>query len=67
MDVNAIAAHATQLSQAQLHQEVSVKVARKAMDAAEAQGQAAIDLIQAAAQVAKSYHPSKGHAIDVNG
>ncbi len=47
-----IAATATALSQVQLQNNVAVAVARKAMDAQKAQGDAAIQLLQAAAQAA---------------
>lgn len=63
------ASDASILSQAQLAQEVSVKVARKTLDAAKAQGDAAISLLQAAAQTQQQalgkLEPHKGQMIDV--
>jgi len=63
------AADASLLSQAQLAQEVSMKVASKALDAAKVQGEAAISLLEAAAEVQKqsvgSTDPHKGQALDV--
>lgn len=60
---------ASSLSQAQLAQEVSMKVASKTLDAARAQGDAAISLLQAAADVQKqsvaSLEPHKGQSLDV--
>ncbi len=64
------ATDASFLSQAQLAQEVSIKVARKTLDAAKAQGDAAITLLQAAAQTQQqalaNLEPHKGQAIDVS-
>jgi hypothetical protein len=44
------------VSQVNLQSAVSVKVARKAMDAAEQQGEAMVKLIEAAAQVSPDGH-----------
>ena len=54
--------------QAQLASQVSTAVARKSLDAAKAQGEAAISMIQAAAEVqqhALAKVPGKGACIDV--
>ncbi len=63
------ATDASTLSQAQLAQEVSMKIASKTLDAARAQGDAAISLLEAAAEVQQqglgSLEPHKGQAIDV--
>ena len=60
---------ASALSQAQLAQEVSTRVAVKSLDAAKAQGEAAISLLQAAAavqdQAFANLEPHKGQHIDV--
>ena len=45
MDVASIAAFATQLSQASLGQQVAMAVARSAMDAQRAEGQAILKLL----------------------
>jgi Putative motility protein len=64
------AADASILSQAQLAQEVSIKIASKTLDAARAQGDAAISLLQAAAatqqQALDNLEPNKGQTIDVS-
>jgi hypothetical protein len=49
--VQGIAAYASNLSAAQLHQQVGVAVARKSLDAMEAQGQAAVSLLEEAASL----------------
>lgn len=63
-------ADASGLAQAQLAQQVSVKVARKSLDAAKAQGDAAISLLQAAASMQKqalgALEPHKGQALDLS-
>lgn len=51
--VNSIAAYATNLSHTQLKQQVGYAVARKSLDAAKQQGQAAIQLLESAAQVSR--------------
>ncbi len=66
-DVTSIAQYATTMSQAQLSQQVSTAVMRKSLDATKQQGQAAIALLEAAAQVAKNVEPGKGIALDVTG
>lgn len=68
VDPTSLAAFATEQSHSQLKQSVAIKVARTAMDAAKAEGQAAISLLQAAAEVAqRSVEPGKGGALDVTG
>lgn len=61
--------HASGLAHAQLAQQVGVKVAGKTLDAAKAQGDAAISLIQAAAdtqqQALGALEPHKGQALDL--
>ena len=63
------ASSASALSQAQLAQEVSTRVAVKSLDAAKAQGEAAISLLQAAASVQDqafaNLEPHKGQHVDV--
>lgn len=67
-DVSSIAASATAMQHAQLKDQVSLKVMKKSMDAAEAQGEAAVALIQAAAQVAQNpIEPHKGANVDLRG
>jgi hypothetical protein len=62
-------ASASSLGQAQLAQAVSVRVASKTLDAAKAQGEAALSLLQAAAdlqqQALGKLEPHKGQSIDV--
>ena len=66
MDANSIAAYASSLSHSQLQQEVGMRVAKKSLDAAKQQGQAAISLLQSAAQVQKqAMEPGKGVHLDV--
>jgi hypothetical protein len=60
-DISAISG----LQQSQLLQQVSYKVAGKAQDVAKFQGQAAISLLQQAAEFAKAVEPGKGARIDV--
>ena len=68
------AAAASGLAQAQLLQQVDVAVARKTLDAAEAQGEAALALLDAAAELAEqparqasgATQPGKGRLIDVS-
>lgn len=59
----------TGLAQAQLAQQVSVKIVAKTLDAAKAQGDAAISLLQAAAaiqdQALTNLEPHKGQTLDV--
>lgn len=50
---------------ARTQQQVSVAVFKKAMDVAEAQGQAAIALLEAAADTASQIQESEGHQLDV--
>ena len=67
--MSSIPAASSILAQAQLAQQVSVKVAAKTLDAAKAQGDAAVSLLQAAAQVQEqalsSLEPHKGQTLDV--
>jgi len=62
-------AAASSLAQAQLAQQVGIKVAVKSLDASRAQGDAAISLLQAAAdfqqQALGNLEPHKGQALDV--
>lgn len=57
--------------QATLRNEVQTRVARKAQDVAKQQGQAAISLLEGAAQLQQqqvqtfSVEPHKGHALDL--
>ena len=68
------AAAASGFTQAQLLQRVDVAVARKTLDAAEAQGEAALALLDAAADFAEQpvrkasgvTEPGKGRLIDVS-
>ncbi len=56
-------------AQAQLAQQVGIKIAAKTLDAAKAQGDAAISLLEAAASIQDqslgSLEPHKGQALDV--
>lgn len=62
---------AVALNQAQFAQQVGVAVARKTLDAAKLQGQAAVSLLQQAANLQKdmvqnvSLEPGKGSQLDV--
>ncbi len=49
-----IAQTATQMSQAQLGYNVGIAVAKKGLDAYEAQGEAVVQLLEAAAQMSKA-------------
>lgn len=49
-----IAQAATQMSQAQLGYNVGIAVAKKGLDAYEAQGEAVVQLLEAAAQMSKA-------------
>ncbi|MFA6043951.1 MAG: putative motility protein [Phycisphaerales bacterium] len=51
--MNIDAASLSQVAQASVQNQISIKVARKALDAEQEQGDAAISLIKAAAEVAK--------------
>lgn len=64
-----IAATATSLSQARLSTQIGLAVAKKSLDAARQQGQAAIELLQAAAGVQAGGASPKGVGarIDVRG
>lgn len=57
--VNSAASAATALSNAQAQNQVSVAVAGKQLDAVKQQGQAAVQLIEAAATVGKSIDTGK--------
>lgn len=68
-DIPSIAA-VSAFQQGQLAQQVSVAVAKKSLDAAKAQGQAAISLLQAAVEVQQKTlptEPGKGARVDVRG
>lgn len=64
-------AGASALAQAQVAQQVNTAVARKSLDAAKLQGQAAVSLLQQAASLQKqmvqnvSLEPGKGTQLDV--
>jgi len=62
-------ADASNLAQTQLAQQVSIKVAEKTLDAAKAQGDAAVSLLQAAVDMQKQtiapLEPHKGQALDI--
>jgi hypothetical protein len=62
-----IAATATGLSQVQLQNTVAFTVARKTLDAQKAQGDAAIQLLQAAAQTSGASPDGVGTKIDTQG
>ena len=49
----------SQLASATLHQQISTRIAAKTLDVAKAQGQAAISLLDSAAQVAQSANTEK--------
>lgn len=61
------AAALSSIQQNAVSAEVSTRVARKALDVAEQQGDAAISLLEQAAELAKqlSFEPNKGSQIDV--
>lgn len=61
-----IAAAASSVKQAQVGTQVAVAVARKTLDAQEQQGQAAIQLLEAAKQVASGPN-AFGGSVDVQG
>ena len=61
MDVSAIAATATEMSQARTAASIQVAVLKKAMDI---QAQGALQLIQAAAQVGSNNPPHLGNQVD---
>jgi Putative motility protein len=67
--MSSVSAASSILTQAQLAQRVSVKVAAKTLDAAKAQGDAAVSLLEAAAQVQEqalgNLEPHKGQTLDV--
>ncbi|MEM1211411.1 MAG: putative motility protein [Planctomycetota bacterium] len=71
MSIGINAAGASALTAAQLQSQVGVSVARKTLDQAKAQGDAAVSLLDAAAQTQKamvdrvSIEPFKGTMIDV--
>ena len=70
MNMSSISPAATSgLAQAQLAQQVGIKIAAKTLDAARAQGDAAISLLQAAASIQDqslgNLEPHKGQALDV--
>lgn len=61
--MNIDAASLSQISQADVQNQVSIKVARKALDAQQQQGDAAVALIKAAAEVARQ--TGAGGTLDV--
>lgn len=61
MDISALSVG---LHQIQLQQSVGIALTRKAMDAAQVQSQAMINMIQQSAVPAP--HPTSGHKIDVS-
>lgn len=61
-----IAAVATSVKQAEIGNQVAVAVARKALDAQEQQGQAAIKLLESAREI-QSGPNAFGGSVDVNG
>ncbi len=70
VNMSSISSAATSgFAQAQLAQQVSVKIAVKTLDVAKAQGDAAISLLQAAASIGDqslgSLEPHKGQSLDV--
>ena len=66
MTMSISAADASALSQVRLASQVSTAVARKALDQQKQQGQAALDLLTAAAEIATGpVHPGKGQVLDV--
>ena len=69
MSVNGLASAATSHANAQLSNQVGIVVASKVQDAAKAQGQAIVELMQGAAEIASNgSNPSgKGQVIDVVG
>jgi len=66
-DVMSIASAATQLSQMQLGNQIATRVAVKAQDAAKAEGQAAIALLQGALEIQQQAvaRASQGGRLDV--
>jgi hypothetical protein len=67
VDPTSLAAYATGLKQAQLGEQVAMRVAKKGLDAAKQQGEAAMALLQAAADVAQQLEPGKGNHLNVKG
>lgn len=66
--VSSLASQFTAITAAQTQQAIGVAVARKSMDAAKQQGQAAISLLEGAAQIQKmSLNPNVGRKLDVMG
>lgn len=59
------AASVSQIQQANVQNQISIKVARKSLDVQQQQGDAAIALIKAAAEVAKQ--TGAGGKLDVQG
>ncbi len=65
MDVNSIAALGTSISQQTLSDQVSVRVARKALDAQQQQGDAAVQMLDAAAKLARELNKAAPGHLDV--
>lgn len=62
-----IAALSTELSQAKLSQQVSVAVLKRGQDVAKQQGEAAVALLQSAAQMQKGLNQASGAAAAATG
>lgn len=65
MDSNSIAALGTAMSQQRVADQVSVRVARKTLDAQQQQGDAAVQMIDAAAQLARDLSQREPGRLDV--
>jgi hypothetical protein len=66
--VTSLASDFSAIQAAQTQQAVGVAVAKKSMDAAKQQGQAAISLLESAAQIQQqSLNPNVGRNLDVTG
>jgi hypothetical protein len=67
VDPTSLAAYASSVQQSQLQEQVAMKVAKKSLDAAKQQGQAAIALLESAAQITRGAEPGKGVHLDAIG
>jgi hypothetical protein len=66
--ISSLASQFSAIQAAQTQQEVGMAVAKKSLDATKQQGQAAISLLESAAQIQKmSLNPSVGRKLDVTG
>jgi hypothetical protein len=66
--MSAIGSLASGMQQAQIGQQIGVAIARKGLDAMKQQGQAAVSLLEQAAEVQQNViraDPHKGHMLDV--